>query len=725
MMFSLSVVLLIAVQHAKAQSSGQSAIAASGNQVTINVPSGGQVNIQYGQDPAIAVATNDDVVSATALLMDEMQAIINNVTILQNQNAELMTYKRNSLACAVNGLLYSESSATCVAPMPNVSSFATATRMTNAENDIIAIETALNGTNGTHSFCQICPQNHYVSTPCHDGSNTVCSPCPNGQWSLGGFTPTCTSCAEQVENCGFALCQSSSDAVCQFCSQDVVLGTAYVLAGQNNCTACGPYTYRSDNTTCTPCPKDSSCAAATCQANTGSPYTEAAGVPSIKSFYNLGVMRTQAQYQALLAQYSDEVTVGSAIHGGTTGTDLINPWFQVDLGQNVQFSINNLAFWNRDDYWRCRLFAQNGGVCGGVQADTSRVWNGTNEGAVFGVSDSPISTFAATARDLPMCTSAVQANCKCAYLTQYNPSSRLYTINCNDATGRYVFLVLPGVNRMMNFAEFKIMGNYAVTSPTVSTCVEDCMVSSCEAGQASCPATPGTAAAQCAAGGCISTVTGGVGYGFVTGGTCSVCTTSQYVNSNGVCQACPASCGGGACQADSVVTGGTATQSSTYAAQYSADVARRDTTSFTHTQGNNNAWWQLQLDATEYVKSVVVTLRRDACGARSLQSTNGCSFNPGNVPYGNQFDRDYNATNEGTVVRVASAACTAGQICPGTICGSIFRPQNGNPYATYTVTCPSPIQGNFVSVQVPGNNRLQQLNQVVVNRDVTLTGPTC
>lgn len=47
----------------------------------------------------------------------------------------------------------------------------------------------------------------------------------------------------------------------------VVLGAAYILTGENNCTStCPPYTYRSDNTTCTPCPKDSSCAAATCQA---------------------------------------------------------------------------------------------------------------------------------------------------------------------------------------------------------------------------------------------------------------------------------------------------------------------------------------------------------------------------------------------------------------------------------------------------------------------------
>lgn len=45
-----------------------------------------------------------------------------------------------------------------------------------------------------------------------------------------------------------------------------------------------------------------------------------------------------------------------------------------------------------------------------------------------------------------------------------------------------------------------------------------------------------------------------------------------------------------------------------------ADVPRTlDTTSFSHTLAQDNAWWQLQLDNTEYIESVVVTVRRDAC----------------------------------------------------------------------------------------------------------------
>lgn len=50
--------------------------------------------------------------------------------------------------------------------------------------------------------------------------------------------------------------------------------------------------------------------------------------------------------------------------------------------------------------------------------------------------------------------------------------------------------------------------------------------------------------------------------------------------------------------------------------------------------------------------------------------------------------------------------------CIGTVCGSIFRPQTGgSSVASYTVECPTPITGTYVSVQTPGR-RINQLSQV-------------
>eukprot|EP00041_Stephanoeca_diplocostata_P026169 m.698645 g.698645 ORF g.698645 m.698645 type:complete len:149 (+) comp22903_c0_seq1:1451-1897(+) len=42
-------------------------------------------------------------------------------------------------------------------------------------------------------------------------------------------------------------------------------------------------------------------------------------------------------------------------------------------------------------------------------------------------------------------------------------------MNCNGATGRYVFMVLPGTNRIMNFAKLGIYGNFAQDAPRLSS----------------------------------------------------------------------------------------------------------------------------------------------------------------------------------------------------------------------------------------------------------------
>eukprot|EP00041_Stephanoeca_diplocostata_P021782 m.513972 g.513972 ORF g.513972 m.513972 type:complete len:755 (+) comp21911_c1_seq3:85-2349(+) len=697
------------------------AISAVGNTVTITVPTGGQVTLTVGSSDPVTIATSDDVNSATSLLMDEILALKNNFTIVQQQNSQLLQFQTDVLACAAIGQLYDATTSACVYPRPSVAAYATAQRMTNAEADIDQIEQALNGTNGTHLYCNLCPRNQYVSTACNHQNNTVCSPCPAGQYSLGGFAESCMSCADEVPNCGFATCTSTADVSCQYCSTEVTLGNAYILTGPNNCTTtCPAYTYRNSTTSCASCSKAGTCAAAQCQANSGSVIVT--GKPSISTFYQLGVLRP---VEPLLAAYSDGVSTGTAIHSANElDSEKINPWFQVDVGQNVQVSFDRLVYWNRNGPAGCRAFEQDAGsgCTVTVLRDTDRVWNGTNQGTKFGISDTPVSSLVSTSLPTQMCTARGQRNCLCAYLTTYNPSSNRYDFNCNGATGRYVYVILPGTNRVLNFAELSIYGTYAPTSPTLSTCVAPCVVSGCQPGQQTCPATPMTPG-TCAASGCSRTVVAGSGgYGYVPSTQqCSVCTASQYLNANGRCTGCPARCASGPCQADSIVTGGTATQSSSYSpTQYAATVARTpgNVNGFTHTVGGGqaNPWWQLQLDASESVSSVVVALRRGPCGARSFQSNRACNFNPANVPAGvnNQFDRDFNASDEGAIVRVATAPCVAGEICPGTICGLIFRPQTGGTtVASYTITCPSPIQGTYVSVQLPGASRVLSLSQVL------------
>lgn len=334
------------------------AISAIGNTVTVTVPTGGQLTLIVGTGNPVAIATADDVNNATSLLMSEIQELKNNFTTIQQQNSQLLQFQTDVLACSAIGQLYDATTSACVYPLPSVSEYATAQRVTNVELDIDQIEQALNGTNGTHLFCNLCPRNSYVSARCNHANNTVCSACPAGQYSLGGFAESCMSCADEVPNCEFATCTGTDDVDCQYCSTTVTLGNAYILTGTNNCTTmCPPYTYRSNNSTCASCPKDGTCAAAQCQANSGSVIVT--GKPSISSFYQLGVLRP---VEPLLEAYNDGVTTGTAIHSDNS-LDLtkINPWFQVDVGQNVQVSFDRLVYWNRNGRAGCRAFEQDNG----------------------------------------------------------------------------------------------------------------------------------------------------------------------------------------------------------------------------------------------------------------------------------------------------------------------------------------------------------------------------
>eukprot|EP00041_Stephanoeca_diplocostata_P011721 m.193866 g.193866 ORF g.193866 m.193866 type:complete len:729 (+) comp18642_c1_seq1:136-2322(+) len=693
-------------------------IVANGNSINVNLPTGGQFNVQTGSDTPIGIATSDDVQDATDAMTSTMNGIQSNISMLQDVVSRLASFKMSVISCTASGLFYDEPSDSCVSPMPNTSVYATAQRVANVELNIEQIETALSGANGSHAFCNICPRNQYVVTPCNDDNNTLCAPCPTGTYSLGGFADSCMPCSAGVSNCEFGTCTSATaNLSCSYCDTDVQGGRSWYLAGSTNCSRCGPYSYKSSNSSCAVCPKDATCQSATCQANSGSVLID--GTPSIESFHAGSVGgRTLS---AWLATYNDGSS-SPLIHGGTSGAALVNPWFQVDVGQHVSLQgVDRIVFTNRAGHWGCRTFAQNNGNCGRVRADTSLVWNGTNEGALFGVSDNPISTFADTV-PLQACVPG-RRDCRCALLSKYNASLQ-HIVHCNGAIGRYVYMVLPGTSRMLNFGDMQVYATYTQFSPRQSTCVSQCTAPGCMAGRARCPSTPG-GAGMCPADGCVSDVAEGVAYGFqaVSGGlgNCVRCSASQYLAANGRCTNCPGSCGGSSCQVqNTLVLGGAATQNPGQYASRTGDLARDGSlATYCETQTGSNPYWQLELDNTETVSSVIVTIRPDQCGGRSFINAPACPF--GLVPPGSPADRDYSAADEGTIIKISTSACVNGQICPGTVCGSIVRPSSTN--FTYTVTCTQPIQGTFVNIQVPGARRILQLADVVVKRSTT--NPTC
>ena len=261
----------------------------------------------------------------------------------------------------------------------------------------------------------------------------------------GGYAEQCMSCADNVDLCGYATCSNISDTVCLACNQVVQDGSAYILSGRNTCTQCSASQYRSDNETCTSCPKDNSCAAATCQANSG--VTMVTGQASMSSVYLPAL--NSVSLSDYLARWNDGVTGFNPIglHSGTDASlgNMNNPWLQVDVGStsNLQ-GLDRIVFYNRDGNCGSRTFAGTTG-CPNIAGLTDRVWNATGEGAVLGVSDSPLNT-TGTVFPTTMCANPGDRNCLCGRLTQYNTTNNgigPYIVPCNGAIGQYVFVSTP------------------------------------------------------------------------------------------------------------------------------------------------------------------------------------------------------------------------------------------------------------------------------------------
>jgi hypothetical protein len=282
-------------------------------------------------------------------------------------------------------------------------------------------------------------------------------------------------------------------------------------------------------------------------------------------------------------------------------------------------------------------------------------------------------------------------------------------------------IVLPGTDRILNFAEMEIWSAYTPTSPAYSFCNTPCTAANCLAGSAQCSG--GLSTAVCTAGNCDPTVTNGVAFGFnANTQQCTQCNANtQYANAAGVCQSCPTVCRGAPCQVlNSSVFGGVVAQSPGAYNNRNANLAR-DTSAATYTETltGPNPWWQINLGSTVQVVSVQLRNRPNACGARLFNGNTACNF--GIVPAGSGNDREWNQTTQGATIRVSTTPCVTGQPCPGTVCGRLTRPSTTG--WDYTVTCASSIGGNYVSIQLPGTRRILQLANVAVNQDAQ--APSC
>ena len=75
---------------------------------------------------------------------------------------------------------------------------------------------------------------------------------------------------------------------------------AMILTGDNSCGRCAAGTFRQGNTTCTACPKDDTCASASCQPAYGAGDVKMVGVGQLSTVWTAAVRTlSPAEYLAL------------------------------------------------------------------------------------------------------------------------------------------------------------------------------------------------------------------------------------------------------------------------------------------------------------------------------------------------------------------------------------------------------------------------------------------
>jgi len=142
-----------------------------------------------------------------------------------------------------------------------------------------------------------------------------------------------------------------------------------------------------------------------------------------------------------------------------------------------------------------------------------------------------------------------------------------------------------------------------------------------------------------------------------------------------------------------------------YNVQNANDGSPDQSSSFFHGGTSGEAWprYSLQLGAQADVASVRLFMRNGGCAERNMQGT-GCSFS--------YRAGTFSGANQGFQVRVAQAPCAQGESqCPGTLCAWV-RQMTRN--SVYTISCPAGTIGNYVHLQLPGQNRMLQLGEIQV-----------
>jgi len=116
-----------------------------------------------------------------------------------------------------------------------------------------------------------------------------------------------------------------------------------------------------------------------------------------------------------------------------------NPWWQLDLGSDV--AIDEVRILNRNGKCSSRLFT--GTKC--AWTSNSGTFDADAQGAIIGVSSSP-------------CNGDSCFGHECARLTRPDAGFGYeYRIKCDGQAGRYVYVLLPGEERTLNFYEMEVL----------------------------------------------------------------------------------------------------------------------------------------------------------------------------------------------------------------------------------------------------------------------------
>eukprot|EP00041_Stephanoeca_diplocostata_P021697 m.508981 g.508981 ORF g.508981 m.508981 type:complete len:751 (+) comp21888_c2_seq5:70-2322(+) len=701
--------------------------------------------VQQGSRPAVDILgvlselaqnhsdVTSSIVTSTNANIQEINMTLNNLASTVTDNYETMTSQGDLITrlqdtqtqlldtiaamnqCATNGTIFDPSRGYCIQPASRDDELSQ--RLDAVEDDIVGIDLLFNQTGGNHSVCTICPVGHYMVQECSGHTGTQCAPCPNGTYSIGGFARECLDCSLQLDDCEFATCTSRSNARCARCSAPIVGGQAYIAHPTTGlCTVCPLYTYRSSPTTCSVCPTNASCALAECQANSGT--LAISGIPgSQQGFSGLNGWNTP----------------GGLVHSSADA----NPWFEIDINPlgDSRHNLSHVSLQNRDGPCGSRTFGS-GRDC--VSYSHFNTYDDADEGAIFGVSDTSLSTITDLGSfNPPLCSATVRRNCIIMRLRQpnTNPMTNVtYNIPFNGASGRYVYMLLPSGDgiRIINVVRMLIVGSHIPNTPGVSICRAECAVDGCT--NATCVYTPPatTHVATCPRDACSREFTGGqaIEYNSATR-QCSACSASQYLARTSVgyqCASCPASCSGSRCQRSSsnilTDTGSVVTQSSINPPWVPVTRTYDGLTStWGGTYTGNRPWWQVQFQRMYTVLNVTLVSPSNDCAQRFWQSGRACgwTYPPGGAT------QQFLGPADGILVKVSNASCVGGssQSCPGVVCARLTTPGPSYVNFTYNVRCTSPVYGRYVSVSKPGYGNLD-LAEVTVNiADDEMYAPTC